>query len=190
MPTGVESRLGTMPETCFSWPKPCAYTCSPWYGPERPKWLGPLDYSYDTYQSGEAPGDYAYDVLQLGREQKDFDRYYELEILHSRWAMLGALGALIPGEHPHMACRSVRSVMAPGAAKIGGYGTEASHTFLRSFQLSYRAGIIVHIIRREPYMRSHRHASGQQILPNWRAMTSKCLHIGLRALCGLCSNQV
>jgi hypothetical protein len=59
--------------------------------------LGPLDYSYDTYQTGDAPGDYAYDILQLGRDQKDFDRYYELEILHSRWAMLGALGVLIPG---------------------------------------------------------------------------------------------
>ena len=72
--------------------------CSPWYGAERPKWLGPVDYSYETYQTGEAPGDYAYDILQLGKDQKEFDRYFELEILHSRWAMLGALGALVPGE--------------------------------------------------------------------------------------------
>ena len=75
----------------------CPAACSPWYGPDRPKWLGPLNYSYDTYQTGDAPGDYAYDILQLGRAQKAFERYYELEILHSRWAMLGALGALIPG---------------------------------------------------------------------------------------------
>lgn len=73
-------------------------TCSPWYGVERPKWLGPVDYSYETYQTGDAPGDYAYDILQLGKDQKEFDRYFELEILHSRWAMLGALGALVPGE--------------------------------------------------------------------------------------------
>lgn len=57
-----------------------------------------MEYSYDTYQTGDAPGDYAYDILQLGREQEEFDRYYELELLHSRWAMLGALGALVPGQ--------------------------------------------------------------------------------------------
>ena len=72
--------------------------CSPRYGPERPKWLGPVEYSYEIYQTGDARGDYAYDILQLGKDQKEFDRYFELEILHSRWAMLGALGALVPGE--------------------------------------------------------------------------------------------
>ena len=78
----------------------CFAGCSPWYGPERPKWLGPLDYNYDTYQTGDAPGDYAYDILQLGKEEEAFERNYELEILHSRWAMLGALGALVPGQSP------------------------------------------------------------------------------------------
>jgi light-harvesting complex II chlorophyll a/b binding protein 7 len=73
---------------------------SRWFGTERPKWLGPLNYNYATYQTGEAPGDYAYDILQLGRDPADFDRYFELEILHARWAMLGALGALIPGHPP------------------------------------------------------------------------------------------
>jgi light-harvesting complex II chlorophyll a/b binding protein 7 len=82
---------------CIAEAHNCPAARSPWYGPDRPKWLGPLNYSYDTYQTGDAPGDYAYDILQLGRDQKAFERYYELEILHSRWAMLGALGALIPG---------------------------------------------------------------------------------------------
>ena len=34
-------------------------------------------------------------------EDRNFDRYFELELLHARWAMLGALGALVPGEHRH-----------------------------------------------------------------------------------------
>ncbi|CAL8460653.1 g183 [Coccomyxa elongata] len=69
---------------------------SSWYGEERPKWLGPLDHQYPPYLRGGAPGDYAYDPLQLARESADFDRYFEYELLHARWAMLGALGAVIP----------------------------------------------------------------------------------------------
>lgn len=73
--------------------------CSRWYGPERPKWLGPLRYErYPEYLRGEAPGDYAFDPAGLAAKQSDFDRYFEFELLHGRWAMLGALGALLPGE--------------------------------------------------------------------------------------------
>ncbi|EIE25389.1 putative chlorophyll a/b-binding protein [Coccomyxa subellipsoidea C-169] len=69
---------------------------SPWYGEERPKWLGPLSYDYPAYLRGGAPGDYAYDPLQLAQDQDKFDQYFEFELLHARWAMLGALGAGIP----------------------------------------------------------------------------------------------
>ena len=68
-----------------------------WYGPDRPKWLGPLPFDYPAHLRGELPGDYGYDPLSLGREPAKLDRYFELELLHARWAMLGALGALLPG---------------------------------------------------------------------------------------------
>ena len=47
---------------------------------------------------GELPGDYGYDPLGLGRDPAKLDRAVELELLHARWAMLGALGALVPGQ--------------------------------------------------------------------------------------------
>ena len=71
-------------------------SCSPWFGDERPKWLGPLSYTYPQHLSGEAPGDYGYDPAALSRDAPAFDRNFELELLHARWAMLGALGALLP----------------------------------------------------------------------------------------------
>ncbi|KAL3678353.1 hypothetical protein R1sor_021309 [Riccia sorocarpa] len=69
---------------------------SMWFGDTRPKFLGPIRFDYPDYLNGEAPGDYGFDVLQLGRESKDFDKYFNFEILHARWAMLGALGAVVP----------------------------------------------------------------------------------------------
>lgn len=68
-----------------------------WFGPERPKWLGPFQHDYPDHLQGEVAADYGYDVLSLGAEPGAFSRNFELEILHSRWAMLGALGALLPG---------------------------------------------------------------------------------------------
>ena len=68
-----------------------------WYGPERPKWLGPVEYSYPQHLRGSAPGDYGYDPASLSQEPADFDRYFNYEVLHGRWAMLGGLGALVPG---------------------------------------------------------------------------------------------
>lgn len=68
-----------------------------WFGAERPKWLGPVDHDYPNHLRGEAPADYGFDVLSLGSEPDAFARNFELELLHSRWAMLGAFGALLPG---------------------------------------------------------------------------------------------
>ncbi|KAK9819735.1 hypothetical protein WJX72_001743 [[Myrmecia] bisecta] len=73
-----------------------ARQASPWYGPERPKWLGPVAFDYPQHLQGEAPADYGFDVLGLGQDEQQFERYFELELLHARWAMLGALGALLP----------------------------------------------------------------------------------------------
>ena len=75
-----------------------ARSLSKWYGSERPLWLGPLSASTlsPPWLDGTLPGDYGYDPLGLGKSPGDLDRYVELELLHARWAMLGALGALVP----------------------------------------------------------------------------------------------
>ncbi|XP_030527385.1 chlorophyll a-b binding protein 7, chloroplastic isoform X1 [Rhodamnia argentea] len=69
---------------------------SPWYGEDRPQWLGPIPYDYPAYLTGEYPGDYGFDIAGLARDPTAFEKYFNFEILHARWAMLAALGALVP----------------------------------------------------------------------------------------------
>lgn len=69
---------------------------SAWYGEDRPRWLGPIPYDYPTYLTGELPGDYGFDIVGLSKDPEALQRYFNFEVLHARWAMLGALGALIP----------------------------------------------------------------------------------------------
>ncbi|XP_042500106.1 chlorophyll a-b binding protein 7, chloroplastic [Macadamia integrifolia] len=67
-----------------------------WYGEERPRWLGPIKYDYPAHLTGELPGDYGFDVAGLSKDPVAFQKYFNFEILHARWAMLASLGALIP----------------------------------------------------------------------------------------------
>merc|ERR1712048_295391 len=64
--------------------------------PERPLWLGPYTGTVPAYLDGSLPADYGWDTSGLSVTPEALTRNRELELIHARWAMAGALGSLLP----------------------------------------------------------------------------------------------
>ena len=68
---------------------------SAWYGPDRNKWLGPFS-AGATFANliGEYPGYYSRDTADLAADPTTLAAYYDAELIHARFSMLGTLGCL------------------------------------------------------------------------------------------------
>ncbi|CAA6672298.1 unnamed protein product [Spirodela intermedia] len=141
-----------------------AREASLWYGKHRPRWLGPLPYEYPTYLTGEFPGDYGFDIANLSEDRKAFEKYFNFEILHARWAMLASLGVLVPEGLDQL---GVVHFVEPVWWKVGYAklkGDTLDYLGIPGFHIAGSQGIIVIAICQALLMHGHSWGCGS---PGW-----------------------
>ncbi|KAF6266363.1 chlorophyll a/b-binding protein [Scenedesmus sp. NREL 46B-D3] len=113
---------------------------SRWYGPQRlqlPAALG----GGQPHLPGAVAGDYGFDPLRLSEQPQQFDQYFEAELLHARWAMLAAVGCLIPEILSMQGVELGEPVWwKVGAAKLQG-GLTLNYAGIEGFRIAGKQGI-------------------------------------------------